>query len=124
MKANHIGADMIIQGNNPIVLHNILIGDVWLYSGQSNMEMALGACNDSISVNNADFPSIRYIRVPYTCADKPMDDVKSKLNRKCNFCSPIYKSMKIVGDKIYIDFDYAEEGLMIGHKTGQNLQKK
>lgn len=124
-KANHIGADMIIQGNNRIVLHNILIGDVWLCSGQSNMEMALGACNDSISVNNADFPSIRYIRVPYTCADKPMDDVKSKLNWV--ICSPQTASAcSAVG--FYFARRLANEvkvpiGILISSIGGTNIEK-
>src|SRR5690606_24546320 len=32
---------MIIKGKNELVLNDILIGDVWIASGQSNMEMSM-----------------------------------------------------------------------------------
>ncbi|WP_448698371.1 sialate O-acetylesterase [Mucilaginibacter sp. AW1-3] len=38
MTASNIGQDMIIAGSNTITLHNILIGEVWVCSGQSNMQ--------------------------------------------------------------------------------------
>lgn len=38
LKATAKPQDMFISGTNAIVLHNILIGEVWLCSGQSNME--------------------------------------------------------------------------------------
>ena len=37
MKANAEGQKLIVRGNNTIELNNILIGEVWLGSGQSNM---------------------------------------------------------------------------------------
>jgi sialate O-acetylesterase len=41
LKASVTPAKMTIAGNNTIVLENILVGDVWLCSGQSNMEYRL-----------------------------------------------------------------------------------
>ena len=41
MKQNGRPANLIISGNNTIILANILVGDVWLCSGQSNMEYPL-----------------------------------------------------------------------------------
>ncbi|WP_081824660.1 sialate O-acetylesterase [Flavobacterium seoulense] len=41
MKASFSAREMIIKGKNTIVLKNILVGEVWLCSGQSNMEFAL-----------------------------------------------------------------------------------
>jgi len=41
MKASFTPREMTIQGTNTIVLKNILIGEVWLCSGQSNMEYAM-----------------------------------------------------------------------------------
>ncbi len=38
LKMNVQSADMVISGKNTITLTNILVGDVWLCSGQSNME--------------------------------------------------------------------------------------
>ena len=41
MKASFEPREMIIKGTNTIVLKNILVGEVWLCSGQSNMEYAM-----------------------------------------------------------------------------------
>lgn len=41
MKASFVPQEMTIKGSNTIVLKNILIGEVWLCSGQSNMEYAM-----------------------------------------------------------------------------------
>jgi len=50
------------EANNTIVLSNILIGDVWLCSGQSNMCLGLGAAtNGTAEVAAANYPSMRII---------------------------------------------------------------
>ncbi|MEQ7799706.1 sialate O-acetylesterase [Pedobacter sp. ASV1-7] len=41
LKTSAFPAKMIIKGSNTIVLDNILVGEVWLCSGQSNMEYAM-----------------------------------------------------------------------------------
>ena len=41
MEASDQPRDMVIAGTNSITLHNILVGEVWLCSGQSNMEYAM-----------------------------------------------------------------------------------
>jgi sialate O-acetylesterase len=41
MKASFTPREMIIKGTNTILLKNILVGEVWLCSGQSNMEYAM-----------------------------------------------------------------------------------
>src|SRR5690349_8489119 len=38
--------DMILRGKNEITLHNILVGDVWICSGQSNMEQVFSRLKD------------------------------------------------------------------------------
>ena len=43
---------------------DVLVGDVWLCSGQSNMEMGIGACNVPDEIAAADFPQIRLLTVP------------------------------------------------------------
>ena len=52
-------------GNLPI--HNVLIGDVFLCSGQSNMELPIRRCMDSVAtlVQNYANPHIRYLKVPH-----------------------------------------------------------
>ena len=41
LKANRKAANLTVVGNNKISLDNVLVGEVWICSGQSNMEWAL-----------------------------------------------------------------------------------
>ena len=56
---------MTIRGNNLIRFEDILIGDVWICSGQSNMEWPVSRVNDGErEIADADFPEIRLFHVP------------------------------------------------------------
>ena len=44
MKADGKAHTMTVSGKNKIELDDILIGDVWIGSGQSNMEIGIGVC--------------------------------------------------------------------------------
>ena len=64
VKLAAMGADanaqpLTIKGTNELTLRDVLIGDVWLCSGQSNMDMRLGGCERPADVAAADFPGIR-----------------------------------------------------------------
>lgn len=70
---------MMIEGNNKIELEDILIGDVWLCSGQSNMEFNLkDAANGEYEVERAKNPSIRLFSVEKRLELTPIDDTKGK----------------------------------------------
>ena len=68
-----------INGKNNIVINNVLIGDVWICSGQSNMEMQIGAWgfinNYEHEIAEANYPLIRHIKVPLKTAAKPQADI-------------------------------------------------
>jgi sialate O-acetylesterase len=66
-----------IKGYNKIVLKNILIGEVWICSGQSNMEMSAswGIENGDEEVKNATNPNIRFFLVPKLTATTPQDNL-------------------------------------------------
>ena len=69
---------MEISGKNRIVLHDILIGDVWLCSGQSNMvhQMRLHSVRYPEEIANARYPEIRQFWVPtLTDLQGPQDDL-------------------------------------------------
>ena len=69
---------MEISGSNKLILHNILIGDVWLCAGQSNMEhqMKLHAVKYADEIVNANYAEIRQFKVPdVTNLVSPQDDV-------------------------------------------------
>lgn len=59
-----------------INLSNIVVGDVWLCSGQSNMEMELKAVqNAPDEIAGASFPLIRQVKLPTVSANLPQSDV-------------------------------------------------
>ena len=66
-----------IKGYNEIVLKNILIGEVWICSGQSNMEMSAswGIENGDEAVKNAANPNIRLFLVPKLTAVTPQNNI-------------------------------------------------
>ncbi len=65
-----------ITGKNSIQIKNILVGDVWLCSGQSNMEWAVGQSNNAVnSIANANYPAIRHVKIPHTIGSIPQQDL-------------------------------------------------
>lgn len=68
-----------IRGNNALVLEDVLIGEVWLCSGQSNMEMNVNwGLPYEKEVAEATNPQIRFFQVPKTTAAYPQNDVQAK----------------------------------------------
>ncbi|MBN2412482.1 sialate O-acetylesterase [candidate division KSB1 bacterium] len=64
-----------IRGKNEIVLQNVLSGEVWFASGQSNMAMMVKDCNDAAAeIQAADYPFIRFFKVNHTYAETPQSD--------------------------------------------------
>ncbi len=62
-------------GNNEIVLNNVVIGEVWICSGQSNMEWTVNGSKDAaIEKANANYPMIRQLNVTNKISDVPLDD--------------------------------------------------
>jgi sialate O-acetylesterase len=62
---------LTIVGPQSITLTNIMFGDVWICSGQSNMEMGMGAIDAPADVAAANYPNIRLFTVPKTVAVAP-----------------------------------------------------
>lgn len=72
--------------DNTIILKNVLIGEVWLSSGQSNMEWSAnsGIDNKEVEIKNANVPTIRLFTVAKRTAKAPQDD----LSGSWEVCSP------------------------------------
>jgi sialate O-acetylesterase len=68
------------QGYNSIRLEDILIGEVWLCSGQSNMEWSARAGIDQgeQAVRESDYPAIRFFSVHNRTADAPQLDLEGQ----------------------------------------------
>ncbi len=76
---------MTIKGRNTINLDNILIGEVWICSGQSNMEWILYNAKDGIRESSeANYPEIRLFTVPRKTALQPQDDLAGGEWMECN----------------------------------------
>jgi sialate O-acetylesterase len=69
--------EMTVAGRNSITLHDVLVGEVWICSGQSNMEMSVNSSNNAAEEKaGAKFPNIRLFTVPKKQADEPQRDVQ------------------------------------------------
>jgi sialate O-acetylesterase len=72
LKASAEPREMVIRSSGgQAVVRDVLVGDVWLCSGQSNMEMGIGACDVPQEVAKANHPQIRLLTVPHRVAVKP-----------------------------------------------------
>jgi sialate O-acetylesterase len=70
---------MTIRGKNQIELKNVLVGEVWLCSGQSNMQMTvLNSNNAQTEIAAANYPQIRLITVPTKGTQEPQSDFKGE----------------------------------------------
>jgi sialate O-acetylesterase len=73
------------SGRNTITLSDVMIGEVWIASGQSNMEWPLRASFDAANeIAKAANPQLRLFTVPKLKADAPMDNVTNAWH----LCSP------------------------------------
>ena len=71
MKANAKAQDLTISGKNTLTIKNVLVGNVWVCSGQSNMEFGLGGCNAPQDIAAADYPTLRRIRLDHRALGRP-----------------------------------------------------
>jgi len=67
--------EMTLSGKNTITIKNILVGEVWVCSGQSNMQMSVrSSANAEQEIAQADYPNIRLFSVERKVADQPQSD--------------------------------------------------
>ncbi|MFM2081735.1 MAG: hypothetical protein RL380_426 [Verrucomicrobiota bacterium] len=84
--------ELTVTGQNKIVLRDVLVGDVWLCSGQSNMDMRVargdrywcGVTNEAAEVAAAKYPLIRSFYLKTKMTDEPQADVSGQWD----VCSP------------------------------------
>jgi len=77
--------EMTFSGKNTITLKNIMAGEVWVGSGQSNMQMSVkSSANAEQEIAAADYPNIRLFTVERKVADQPQSDCVGNWS----LCSP------------------------------------
>lgn len=97
-----------IKGENTITIEDVYVGEVWLCSGQSNMDMTVakedrywcGVLNEDKEVAEANYPQIRVYDVDFT----PSHTVKSEVVGKWEVCYP-----KTVGHLSAVAYFFARE---------------
>ncbi len=68
--------EMTIKGTNTVTLKDIMVGDVWVCCGQSNMAWGVGGCvNGPQELAAANYPQIRFFNSAVTPAGKPQSEI-------------------------------------------------
>lgn len=82
---------------------NILVGEVWFASGQSNMDFRVRANVNNMEqeIATADWPAIRFFKSPQTSCFAPMDDVPDS---QWNVCTP-----ESIGDCSAVTYFFARD---------------
>ena len=98
--------ELKVVGKNTVVLGDILVGEVWLCSGQSNMEFTVKNVDRAEQEQQAaNYPAIRMLNVKKHVAEKPVDDIEGVWA----VCSPATV------------FDFSAVGYFFGRKLYQEL---
>jgi len=73
-----------VKGSSSVKFEDVLVGEVWLCSGQSNMEMGINAVrNGKAEAAAADYPRIRLLMVPNKWTPEPRADIEPAAWKVC-----------------------------------------
>ena len=76
---------MVIEGQNRVEFNDVLVGEVWLCSGQSNMEWTVSKSNNpKEEIAAANHPRIRHIKFAHRPSAAPLTDVPSSGWQVCS----------------------------------------
>jgi sialate O-acetylesterase len=94
-KPEAAGETLVVEGKNRVEFPDVLVGDVWVCSGQSNMQWVLANTdNAEEEIASADLPRIRLLRFPQVKALEPQEDIRASWQ----VCSPkVARSFSAVG---------------------------
>lgn len=81
--------ELVIVGEETVNVKNVMVGEVWICSGQSNMEMAVDLVGSSVfnskeEVANANYPNIRLFMVDKVMANTPQENFESDGWKECS----------------------------------------
>jgi sialate O-acetylesterase len=77
MTANAASQTLTIQGRNRVDFKDVLVGDVWIASGQSNMEFGMKETDEAaVDVSaSAEFPQIRHLKIARRISESPVASI-------------------------------------------------
>ena len=80
MEASGLGRNLVVKsGSESLTFKDVLLGDVWICGGQSNMEWSLRATRDAdLEIDSANSSGIRFIRLPKIASVTPKKDFSKK----------------------------------------------
>lgn len=104
----------IKTSDSTIKIKDVLIGEVWLASGQSNMDLPLGGWppNDTVfnatqEISQANYPEIRWLKVPFNISANPIDSIGGTWNPESpetvgNFSAAAYFFAKKLYQELHV----------------------
>ncbi|MCD6405675.1 MAG: hypothetical protein J7M19_07605 [Planctomycetes bacterium] len=70
---------MVVSGRNTVTFDDVLVGEVWIAAGQSNMRMRVAeSANAEEEIATAKYPRLRVCKVTFRTAEEPQDDLVCK----------------------------------------------
>jgi len=79
LAASERPGNLVVSGKNTITLSDVLVGEVWFCSGQSNMDLPVkSAANPDAEIAAANYPNLRLYTMEKTTAENPLPDVPGK----------------------------------------------
>ena len=96
-----------VVGNNTLELRNILFGEVWICSGQSNMQWSVNASKDNVEeIAAAKYPNIRLFYVPRKASGLLQQNVTADWKETTSETIPNFSAVAYYfGRKLHIDLD-------------------
>ena len=97
--------DLKVSGKNSLTLHDVVVGEVWIASGQSNMEMAMRSTFDATNeIATTGNPLIRFYTVSKLKADQPVENVSNTdtapiVQLELLFCNRTFRGQFLVIDQ-------------------------
>ncbi len=94
LKASAKGSVLTItSGDDKKVINDVLVGEVWIASGQSNMEWNMSRTNSATLAKTANDPLLRMYMAPNVSIDKPQSDFKGKWQATTPSSTPTFSAV-------------------------------
>lgn len=116
--------ELEVKASNTLLLKNIVVGEVWLCSGQSNMEWTVGQSDHAVDeIAHSNYPLIRHIKITKEINTITNSDIKSAIWQVCSpetvsdFSGVAYFYAKQLQDKLQVPI-----GLINASWGGTNIE--